>query len=106
VGSRRATAAQVSEELFAWNWIGFAIVLTGGFMLFSGIATTFISNIAFQWKLGMFVPLALTWHVVVQRKARVWGQTSDTPGIARFAALTEILLWICVVTAAVEIPNH
>ena len=106
VGSRRATAAQVAQDLFAWNWIGFAVVLTGGFMLFSGIATAFIGNIAFQWKLGLFIPLALIWHVVVQRKARDWGQTSDTPGIARFAALTEILLWVCVITAAVQIPNH
>jgi hypothetical protein len=106
VGKQKATAAQVAQELFVWNWIGFAIVLTGGFMLFSGIATAFIGNIAFQWKLGMFVPLALIWHVMVQRKARVWGQTIDPPGIAKLAALTEILLWICVVTAAVQIPNH
>ena len=106
VGGRRATAAQVAQELFAWNWIGFAIVLTGGFMLFSGIATAFVGNVAFQWKLGLFVPLALVWHIFVQRKSRDWGQTSDIPGIAKFAALTEIVLWICVITAAVEIPNH
>lgn len=106
IGYRRATPAQVADELFVWNWIGFAIVLTGGFMLFSGLATTFIANIAFQWKLGMFVPLALVWHIVVQRKARDWGQTSDAPGIAKLAGVIEILLWICVITAAVEIPNH
>ena len=106
VGSRRATAAQVARELFVWNWLGFCIVLIGGFMLFSGIATAFIGNIAFQWKLGFFVPVALIWHIVVQRKARDWGQTTDTPGIAKFAAVTEMLLWICVITAAVEIPNH
>ena len=106
LGSRRATAAQVARELFVWNWVGFCIVLTGGFMLFSGIATAFVGNIAFQWKLGFFVPVALIWHIVVQRKARDWGQTKDTPGIAKFAAVAEMLLWICVITAAVEIPNH
>ena len=106
VGRQKATAAQVAQELFAWKWIGFAIVLTGGFMLFSGIATAFIGNIAFQWKLGLFVPLALTWHVLVQRKARDWGQTIEVPGVGKAAALVEILLWICVVTAAVQIPNH
>lgn len=106
IGNRKATPAQVAQDLFVWNWIGFAIVLTGGFMLFSGIATAFIDNIAFQWKLGMFVPLALLWHIFVQRKARVWGKTIDAPGVAKFAALTEMLLWICVITAAVEIPNH
>ena len=36
VGKWRATAAQLAQDLFVWNWIGFAIVLTGGFMLFSG----------------------------------------------------------------------
>jgi len=32
--------------------------------------------------------------------------TQDTPAIAKFSGLTEILLWVCVITAAVEIPNH
>ena len=106
VGNRRSTAAQVAQELFVWNWIGFSIVLTGGFMLFSGIATAFVDNIAFQWKLGLFVPLALIWHIIVQRRARDWGQTSDAPGIAKLAAAGEILLWICVVAAAVQIPSN
>jgi hypothetical protein len=106
VGSRRATPAQVAQELFVWNWIGFIISLIGGFMLFSGIATLFIDNIAFLWKLGLFVPLALIWHVVVQRRARDWGQGPDAPGIAKLAALAEILLWICVAAAAVQIPNY
>jgi Family of unknown function (DUF6644) len=107
VGDRRTSAAQVARDLFVMNWIGFAIVLTGGFMLFSGLATTFVTNIAFQWKLGLFVPLALVWHIVVQRRARDdWGQAQDTPGIAKVAAATEMLLWICVVAAAVQIPNY
>jgi hypothetical protein len=106
VGYRRATAAQVAQELFVWNWIGFSIVLTGGFLLFSGIATLFVDNPAFQWKLGMFVPFALVWHIIVQRRARDWGRTDDIPGVAKFAAATEILLWICVAAAAVQIPNY
>ena len=31
IGNREATPAQVAQDLFIWNWIGFAIVLTGGF---------------------------------------------------------------------------
>ncbi|HVA94344.1 MAG TPA: hypothetical protein VNI36_05510, partial [Candidatus Dormibacteraeota bacterium] len=100
------TAAQLSDDLFAWNWIGFTIVVTGGFLLFSSAASTFITNIAFQWKLGIFIPLALVLHIIVQQKARVWGKTTETPAIAKLSGLTEILLWICVITAAVQIPNH
>jgi uncharacterized membrane-anchored protein len=106
VGYRRSTPGQVADELFVWNWIGFGIVLTGGFWLFSGLAKTFVENPAFQWKLGLLVPLAMVWHIVVQHRARGWGQTQEAPGIAKLAAMGEILLWICVAVAAVRIPNY
>ena len=57
------------------------VALAGGFMLFSALATTFIVNIAFDWKLGFFVPLALIWHIFVLRKARDWGQMMDIQGL-------------------------
>jgi hypothetical protein len=89
-----------------WNWIGFAVVVLGGFLLFSGIGTTYLVNWAFRFKLGLFVPLALAWHVVVQQKVRTWGAEFDTPTIAKLGGLIEVLLWLCVVTAAVLIPNY
>src|ERR1700681_3161311 len=49
IGKGRATAAEVAQDLFAWNWIGFGIVLLGGFLLFSSNATAFFANVAFQW---------------------------------------------------------
>jgi hypothetical protein len=73
IGKRRQTAAQLSDGLFAWNWIGFCVVVLGGFLLFSSTAGTYVTNPAFRVKLGMLVPLALVWHIVVQQKARVWG---------------------------------
>ena len=106
VGFRRATAAQMAQDLFVWNWIGFTITLLGGFLLFSGLASSFIENLAFEWKLGLFVPLALVWHIVVQQRAHQWGKTADVPGIGKLAALLEILVWISVATAAVLIPSY
>ena len=70
LGKRRETAAQLRDDLFAWNWIGFCIVVTGGFFLFSASATTYVINPAFEVKLGMLVPTSLLWHVVVQWRAR------------------------------------
>jgi len=100
------SAAQLSEQLFAWNWIGFGIALLGGFLLFSGIATTLLVNAAFQVKLVYLVPIALVWHIIVQRKARTWGQTEQAPALAKLAGLVELLLWLSVVTAAVLIPTY
>jgi hypothetical protein len=106
LGKKTQTASELSEELFAWNWIGFAIVVLGGFLLFSASALMYVANPAFRIKLTMLIPLALAWHIGVQVKTRAWGHTLDTPAVAKLAGLIELLLWLSVVTAAVEIPTH
>jgi hypothetical protein len=106
IGKRRQTAAQLSSGLFVWNWIGLCILVLGGFLLFSSTATTYVTNPAFRMKLGVLVPVALFWHLVVQQKTRVWGQAEETLPMGKLAGLIELLLWISVVTAAVLIPNY
>lgn len=106
VGSKRQTAGQLSDALFAWNWTGFCIAVLGGFMLFSSAATKYVPNPAFEIKLGILVPLGVIWHIIVQRKARTWGQTEEVAPLGKLAGLIELLLWFSVITAAVSIPNY
>jgi hypothetical protein len=105
LGKRSRTAAELSRAMFVWNWTGLAIAITGGFLMFSSAATKYIPNPAFEVKLGILIPLALITHIVVQYKSKVWGATHDVQPVGRFAGLLEALLWLCVVTAAVSIPN-
>lgn len=104
VGRKSAPPLQLSDALFIWNWIGFGIAVAGGFLLFSVSAETYLSNIAFLTKLGMLIPLGLALHIVIQRKAPMWEKSSQTSSVAKLAGFTELLLWLCVVTAAVLIP--
>lgn len=106
VGRRRQTAAELYEQMFVWNWIGFAVVVLGGFLLFSASATTFLHNAAFLVKLEYLVPLALIWHIMVQVKTTGWGQSDSTPIVAKLAGALEVCLWLSVVTAAVLIPTY
>src|SRR6266853_1938427 len=76
-GKRFQTASQLSDALFIWNWIGLGIAVLGGFTLFSIAAVGYIDNPAFRLKLVLLIPLALVWHIIVQRKTRVWGRTTD-----------------------------
>jgi hypothetical protein len=101
VGARRQTAAELSNGLFTWHWIGFAVAFLGGFLLLSAEAMTYAANTGFRLKLAVLSPLALMWHVVVQKKTRAWTTTEQTSAIGKCAALIEFLLWISVVTAAV-----
>lgn len=75
-------------------------------MLFATAATSFVINPAFRLKLGLLIPLGLILHIIIQWKARNWGQTMDTPLIAKFAGLMEVLVWLSVATAAVSIPFY
>lgn len=104
VGRKTSSSAQLSDELFIWNWIGFGIAVTGGFLLFSVSAETYITNIAFLTKLGLLIPVALVLHIVVQQKAPIWEKASELPTLAKVAGFTELMLWLCVATAAVLIP--
>jgi hypothetical protein len=104
VGKKSSPPLQLSDALFIWNWIGFGIAVIGGFLLFSVSAETYLANVAFLTKLGILIPLGLALHIVIQRKAPAWEKSPQTSSAARFAGLTELLLWLCVVTAAVLIP--
>jgi hypothetical protein len=72
VGKKSAPPLQLSDALFIWNWIGFCIAVSGGFLLFSVSAETYLTNVAFLTKLGLLIPIGLVLHVVIQRKARGW----------------------------------
>ena len=51
VGKKSSPPLQLSDSLFIWNWIGFAIAVTGGFLLFSVSAETYLAkSIAFLTK--------------------------------------------------------
>jgi hypothetical protein len=103
-GNQRQTPAQLSDALFVWNWLGFAMAALGGFLLFSASAETFVLNPAFLVKLGILIPAALITHIVIQCKIHTWGQSPQTPIAAKRAGSLELLLWFCVATAAVLIP--
>jgi hypothetical protein len=101
VGAQRQTALELLSGLFAWNWIGFSVAFLGGFLLLSAEATTYAANTGFRLKMGILIPLALIWRVVVQKKTRAWTETGQISAVGRWAGVIEFLLWISVVTASV-----
>jgi hypothetical protein len=104
MGKGRQTIAELSDSLFVWNWLGFVIAVTGGFLLFSAAATGYVANPAFRVKLGILIPVGLVLHIYNQRKARVWSAAPETPTAAKISGAAELLLWVSVATAAVLIP--
>ena len=100
-GARRLTAVELSDGLVTWKWCGFVVAFVGGFLLLSAEATVYITNIGFWLKLGLLGPLALMWHLVVQKKTPAWTETEGASSIGRCAGLIDLLLWMSVTIASV-----
>ena len=101
IGARRQTAVELANALRRWKWIGFGVAFLGGFLLLSAEATVYVTNIGFWLKLGVAGPIALVWHLVVQKKMRAWTDTAAPSLVPGGAGIVEILLWISVVTSSV-----
>jgi hypothetical protein len=101
----RTTPVEFLRSTIVWNWIGLAIAVSGGLTLFSTAANTFIDNPAFEVKLFALLPAALAWHVVIQVKTFSWSKFgAEVRRVAQIAGFVEMLLWLCVATAAIDIP--
>src|SRR3954470_24830379 len=55
-GRRRLPAAELSNGLRTWKWVGGGVALAGGFLLFSAYATMYVSNAAFVLKVAILTP--------------------------------------------------
>lgn len=101
---RQETPAELCSDLIVWNWIGFVIAITGGFLLFAASAATYVVNSAFLTKLSFLIPVGLILHIMIQRKVYDWSRPPELPKIAKIAGLVEMIWWLSVATAAVLIP--
>jgi hypothetical protein len=101
LSGRRYPLTQLAEQLTPLTWTGLGIAITGGFLLFSGNAETYLHNPAFLTKIPV-VLAGIAYHVFVLRKVPTWNQVPA----ARVAGLVEVCLWIYVVFEATEIPQY
>lgn len=92
-GMRSQTAAELAADLDPWTWLGFALMLTTGPLMFSADAVAYHNNPSFQFKMVVLV-LALLFHFTIHRKVA----RSDGPRLAaKFAGGLSLLLWTAVV---------
>lgn len=93
IGMRRQSASELAADLRIWTWIGLAVMLITGPLMFSADAVNYHSNPSFQFKMVCLV-MALVFHGTLHRRAI----GSATPSLSvKLSGAVSLVLWTCVV---------
>jgi hypothetical protein len=90
---RRQSAEQLAADLNRWTWIGFALMLITGPLMFSADAVAYHNNPSFQFKMAC-LSAAFLFHFTIHRRAT---RTGAMPFAAKLAGGVSLLLWTGVV---------
>ena len=100
VASRNRAFTKVATDLLKWTWIGFALAVVTGLLLFAANATTFYSNTQFWFKMGALALAGINMFVfelVIIRNVEEWDTDGTPPVQARISGLLSIGLWCTVI---------
>ncbi len=92
----------VVSPLVRLAWVGFAVMLSSGALLFWAEAAKLYFNAAFRLKLlllGLAGVNAALFHATAYRHAGEWEAQSAAPLSARIAAACSLLLWSAIVVS-------
>jgi hypothetical protein len=99
---RGRRASEVLRQLNPFLFVGFAIMIVSGVLLFTGDPPSFYSTIFFKIKMILLVFAGLNvliFNATIGRKVSEWDLAPRTPGAAKVAAIVSIVLWIAIVAA-------
>jgi hypothetical protein len=99
---RRRKTSEVLQQLNPFLFVGFAIMIVSGLLLFTGDPPAFWGTTFFKVKM-IFLVLAglnvLIFNATIGRKVAEWDMAPKTPSAAKVAAIVSIVLWVAIVAA-------
>jgi hypothetical protein len=99
---REIPVRRITRAVFPLTWIGFALMVGSGLLLFWAEAAKNYANSAFRIKLIMLLLVGinpLIFHTTVYRRASEWETEHRAPWRARAAAIVSLSLWSGIIIA-------
>ncbi len=93
---KREAVSYVAKQVLPLTWMGFAVMVVSGSLLFSAEAANSYGNPAFRVKLvllGLVGLNPLIFHLTIFRSVTAWNDRIVTPVRARLAAIFSLTLW-------------
>lgn len=98
----QAKVSDLGRRLLPWAWVGFAVQVVTGMLLFSSEAIKVYTNPAFRLKMLLILLAgvqALIFHRTVYRNVASWDEHGVLPVSAKVSGVLSLLLWMGVVAA-------
>ena len=97
---RNRSVIELTNEVLPWTWIGFAIAVCTGSLLFSSNAVKYFANVPFRIKMCLLLLAGvnmMVFHLVTYKSAPVWHLQARIPAAGRIAGGLSLALWIGIV---------
>ena len=103
VAGQQQSATKLAQRLFPWMWVGLALNFLSGFVMFAGIAASYLPDPTFHLKMWV-VLAAVVFGIIVQWKVPGWDKSPTMPISAKLIATASLLLWVGAILAGNELP--
>ena len=103
IAGQQQSATKLAQRLFPWMWIGLALNFLSGFVMFAGIAASYIPDSTFRMKMWVILA-ALVFGIIVQWRVPTWDKLPAMPVGAKVIAAVSLLLWVGAILAGNEVP--
>jgi hypothetical protein len=99
---RRRRVSEVLDQFNPCLFVGFAIMIVSGVLLFAGDPLDFYSTMFFKVKMILLVFAGLNvlvFNATIRKKVAEWDLAPKTPQGAKMAAVISLVLWAAIVAA-------
>jgi uncharacterized membrane protein SirB2 len=103
LAGNQQSATKLAQRLFPWMWTALALNFLSGFVMFAGIAASYIPDSTFHLKMWVILA-AVVFGIIVQWRVPVWDKLPSMPVAARLLAAVSLLLWVGAILAGNELP--
>ncbi len=98
--SKQISVRGLARHLLPWSVAALALIVPTGLMMFSAHAGDFISNRAFQVKMGLLLAAGINaamFHTGPYQRVAQWDTQAAAPLLARASVALSIAIWITII---------
>jgi len=98
--SRQVPVRALARHLLPWSLAALVLIVPSGLLMFAAHANDFISNRAFQLKMGLLLAAGINaaiFHTGPYRSVEQWDTAVAAPGWARVSVALSIAIWLSII---------